>query len=171
MLPPGYKITLYSEGSFKGESEQFSGAFAAGGKKDERLLCQAVTKPELKDKATLLSGLSKDGAVRSIRIEKQTGKAVGYWKGITSTETTKFKYSVGITSSESSRSTVENAQKLNKSLESGWNASVGAEARAGFGWFGGASVAGSGGKSESDKRSEARDFAVASEIASTTVEK
>ena len=55
---------------------------------------------------------------------------------------------------------------MNKSLESGWNASVTAEAKAGFA---GASVGVSGkyGQSGNDKRSKARDHSVASEISSS----
>ena len=82
---------------------------------------------------------------------------MGYWKGITSTESQKFSYSVGITSSQSSISTIESAQKLNKSLESGWNASVTAEARAGFAGFGSVGVAVTGGKSGNDMSSKARE--------------
>ena len=46
------------------------------------------------------------GGVKSIRIEKNgTGRASGYWKGITSTEAQEFTYSVGITSTDSNSTT------------------------------------------------------------------
>ena len=38
-LRPGYKITLYAQAAFKGESEEFNGKYQEGGEKDERLLC------------------------------------------------------------------------------------------------------------------------------------
>ena len=46
------------------------------------------------------------GGVKSIRLMKnKTGKASGYWKGITSTEAQEFTYSVGITSTDSNSTT------------------------------------------------------------------
>ena len=57
------------------------------------------------------------GGVKSIRIEKdKTGKASGFWKGITSTEAQEFTYSVGITSTDSNSTTKQSAEKLNTSL-------------------------------------------------------
>ena len=92
----------------------------------------------------------KDGGVKSIRLEKdKTGKASGYWKGITSTEAQEFTYSVGITSTDSNSTTQQSAEKLNKSLESGWNASVTAEAKAGVPGYGSVSVSGTLGKTGS----------------------
>ena len=38
-LHPGYKITLYAQAAFKGESEVLNGKYQEGGEKDERLLC------------------------------------------------------------------------------------------------------------------------------------
>ena len=92
----------------------------------------------------------KGGGVKSIRLEKdKTGKASGFWKGITSTEAQEFTFSVGITSTDSNSTTEQSAKKLNTSLESGWNASVTAEAKAGVPGYGSVSVSGTLGKTGS----------------------
>ena len=110
----------------------------------------------------------KDGGVKSIRLEKdKVGKASGYWKGITSTEAQEFTYSVGITSTDSNSTTESSAEKLNKSLESGWNASVTAEAKAGVLGFGSVGVSGTVGGDVNDKKEKALENSVAEEIAST----
>ena len=98
----------------------------------------------------------KGGGVKSIRLEKdKVGKASGFWKGITSTEAQEFTYSVGITSTDSNTTTESSVEKLNKSLESGWNASVTAEAKAGFLGFGSACVSGTVGGEGSNKKEKA----------------
>ena len=74
--------------------------------------------------------------VKSIRIEKdKAGQATGFWKGITSTEGILFEYTVGITSTTSSRSSDTSSEKLNTSLETGWNDAVTAEKKAGGGGY------------------------------------
>ena len=53
---------------------------------------------------------TKGVGVKSIRMEKEkTGKASGFWKGITSTEAQEFTYSVGITSTDSNSTTESSA--------------------------------------------------------------
>ena len=70
---------------------------------------------------------------RSIRIEKnKRGKVTGYWKGITSSEAQDYTYTVGIKDTDSSSSVANSASELNKSLETGYNANVSAEAKAGY---------------------------------------
>ena len=92
----------------------------------------------------------RGAGVKSIRIMKdKAGQATGFWKGITSTEEQEFTYTVGITSSTTDTEGETSAEKLKKSLESGWNGSITAEAKAGF-MGSGVSVAGSYGKSGTD---------------------
>ena len=81
----------------------------------------------------------------SLRIVKeQKGKLTGYWKGITSSQTQEYTFTVGITSDQSTKSIGSAAATLSKSLESGYNASVTAEAKAGF-MGSGVSIGGSAG--------------------------
>ena len=97
-----------------------------------------------------------DYGVRSIRLEKENkGKATGFWKGITSTEAQEFTYTVGITSTDSNSTSKSSAEKLNSSLESGWNASVTAGAKAGF-MGSGVSVEGTLGKSGTETKDKER---------------
>ena len=110
----------------------------------------------------------KQSGVKSIRMEKEKmGKASGFWKGITSTEAQEFTYSVGITSTDSNSTTESSAQKLNSSMESGWNASVTAEAKAGVPGFGEVGVSGTVGKTGNSKMEKARENLVSQEISST----
>ena len=103
----------------------------------------------------------KGGGVKSIRMEKdKMGKASGFWKGITSTEAQEFTYSVGITSTDSNDTTNSSAQKLNQSLESGWNASVTAEAKAGVPGFGEVGVSGTVGGTGNNKTEKAGENSV-----------
>ena len=63
-------------------------------------------------------------------VKNKQGQATGFWKGITSSESQEYTYTVGITNKDSTTSAATSAVELNKSLESGWNASVTAEAKA-----------------------------------------
>ena len=105
--------------------------------------------------------------MKSIRLEKESvGKASGFWKGITSTEAQEFTYSVGITSTDSNTTTESSVDKLNKALESGWNASVTAEAKADF-VFGSAGVSATAGAEGSSKKEKALENSVSEEITNT----
>ena len=113
MLRPGYKVILYEMPKFegldasvddKGEKvratyEVIEGAFAEGS--DEgRLKCQPI-------KNRVISGYEANAynkkGIGSFKIMKQEqGKATGYWKGITSTGSQEFTYTVGISNKDSS---------------------------------------------------------------------
>ena len=100
-------------------------------------------------------------------MKNKTGKASGFWKGITSTEAQEFTYSVGITSTDSNSTTAQSAEKLTNSLASGWNASVTAEAKAGVPGFGSVGVSGTVGATGSSASQKALENSVSAEIAST----
>ena len=114
MLRPGYKVILYEKPKFqgldayvndKGETipanyEVIEGAWAEGS--DEgRLKCQPI-KNRVIAEGYKKQARSKTG-IGSFKIMKQEqGKATGYWKGITSTGSQEFTYTVGISSKDSS---------------------------------------------------------------------
>ena len=106
--------------------------------------------------------------MKSIRLEKdKTGKASGFWKGITSTEAQVFTYSVGIKSNDSNKTTEESVNKLNAALETGWNASVTAEGKAGVPLIAESKVSGTAGMHMNISAGLALENMVSSEIAST----
>ena len=97
--------------------------------------------------------------VESLRIDKQRyKKPIAYWKGITASEPQKFKYTVGIGSTDKKKDGSTNISTLSKSMEVGVSASM--KGSAGFSWFPwGGSVEAEvksnskfGGKSKSDTR-------------------
>ena len=100
---------------------------------------------------------TKKSGIRSIRLEKQKeGKAKGFWKGITSTEAQEFSFTVGITSTDSNSTSQQSAQKLNESLESGWNESGTAGVSASFMGIG-ANVSGTIGHESSERTEKSRE--------------
>ena len=106
--------------------------------------------------------------VKSIRIEKENaGQATGFWKGITSTEEMTFTYTVGITSTTNDSEGESSAEKLKKSLERGWNASVSVEAKGGVEGAAEASASATAGGSGSNTEEDSREHTIASEIANT----
>lgn len=169
MLRSSYSVTLYNGEDWSGVSETFEGAYETFN--DGRLVCQT------------LSGELAGKDINSLRITKLSqGKATGYWRGITSSETLKFEYSVGIESSDSTTTTDEATRQLEKSLALGWNASVtagvtasvGVEAKAGVLGTGTTvsgsvegSVSGTLGTDESSERTEAMTSLASREIGST----
>ena len=92
---------------------------------------------------------------KSIRIQKHNrGKVTGYWKGITSSEAQDYTYTVGIKDTDSSSSVANSASELNKSLETGYNGNVSAEAKASFMGIG-AGLGGSAGMHKTSKSAAA----------------
>ena len=96
MVPPGYKLTLYSQDAQRGEEEGFWGAYEQGQRGDSKVKCQQVE--------TLINGNEWHNvgiSAKSMRIVKnKEGQATGYWKGITTSEKQKFTYQVGLSSKD-----------------------------------------------------------------------
>ena len=98
-------------------------------------------------------------------VKNKQGQATGFWKGITSSESQEYTYTVGITNKDGTTSAATSATELNKSLESGWNASVTAAAKAEF-MGSGLSVSGTAGMHGTSKSSQALSQSIQSEISS-----
>ena len=89
----------------------------------------------------------------------------GYWKGITSSSTQEYTFEVGISNNQSTNSIAEASSELSSSLETGYNASVTAEAKAGF-LGSGVSVGGTAGMHGTSKSAEALSQSIKSEVSS-----
>ena len=87
-------------------------------------------------------------------VKNKQGQATGFWKGITSSEAQTYEYTVGIKNEDESKTSSQSATELNKSLESGYNASVTAEAKAEF-MGSGVSVSGTAGMHGTSQSAEA----------------
>ena len=115
MLRPGYKVILYElpkwqgidasvddEGNeTKATYEIIEGAYL-NGSEEGRLLCQPIKNSVIRGKEKNAIGQRGVGSFKILK--NQAGKATGYWKGITSTGSQEFTYTVGISNSDSSKS-------------------------------------------------------------------
>lgn len=115
MLRPGYKVILYElpkwqgidasvddEGNeTKATYEIIEGAYLHGSE-EGRLLCQPIKNSVITGKEK--NSIGQKGVGSFIILKNQAGKATGYWKGITSTGSQEFTYTVGISNSDSSKS-------------------------------------------------------------------
>ena len=98
-------------------------------------------------------------------MKNKQGQATGFWKGITSSESQEYTYTVGITNEDGTSSAATSAKDLSSSLESGWNASVTAEAKGKV--FGvGLSISGTAGMHGTSKSSDALSQSIKAEISS-----
>jgi hypothetical protein len=108
MVPRGYTAIMYGGRGFNDEVQRFEGRYLDD--KTQLMVCQDFN-------------MAND-AVSSLRIVKAPA-AIGYWQGITSTETQDYSFHVGINYAVSHGSTFEIQHRLTHGMQMGLD----------FGWL------------------------------------